>query len=427
MGLPMSTSKGRPTREGPANPAVAEQAGRSPLMFAIFLLTFPGYFVYHYLVSIGVLPGFLAGYSTPICLATLPVLVGFHIQMTLNRPAQEPRTIERWLWIFLLYYALLTSWELATRNLRSGADAHPTVILQFVAMFMLGRHVPCEHQLRRPLLLAVLVMSGMIVHFATTGGLLAATLEAYGVQTDSLISYQGYAFAYFVTLSWLIPLMSERPWLRVSIYAIAFAALFLNGARSEFAVAVIAIACLEWFMTRSKGKALLWAGAAAMLLVLLYFAFESDLQDYRVITIFTDYDDDLSVQDRKGMHAAGLRSIMDNPWGGAFGSYVAGEYIHGYLSAWVDLGAPGFGLFLVLSLLPLMQLWIARRQLRDDQTLQLLLVLCVSTLLLSIAAKPFTQYMLPLTLGVAARSAAGTRSSRADRPTGPNIQRPEPA
>lgn len=372
-------------------------------MYQLFLITFPGYFIYHYLVSVGWLPPVLAGYSTPICLLSLPVLAAVHLRFGLNdnEPSQP---IERMLWVFLAYYALVTVWQLATRNMLNSADAHPTVIAQFIALYLLGHHTPCE-QRQRPLLIGLMVvMSAMIFHNSLSGGLIGAALESIGV-SESLITYQGYAFAYFVTLTWAVALLNRHGAWRALIYLLAFVALFLNGARSEFAAALIGFVILEFLLAQSKSRAMLAAAIAVLLFAALYLVFEDELQDYRVITIFTDYSEDLSVLDRKKMYQDGVNTILAHPITGRLGSYLGGEYIHSYLSAWVDLGAIGFAAFLILSALPGLHIWLQRHNLKTDHELQLLFMLTFSTLLLSFTAKPFTQYLLPLTLGVCVRHA----------------------
>ncbi len=391
-------------------------------MHALFLITFPGYFVYHYLVSMAGMPQVLAGYSTPICLVSLPLLIALHLRRRAGGPTTV-QPVELLLWVFLFYYAAVTAWAWSTRNLLSSAEAHPTVIAQFVALYLLGHHAPAEPRQRPWLIGALLVMTLMVLHNSLSGGLIAAALDSAGLGIG-LINYQGYAFAYFVTLTWAVALLRDRTGLRLAVYAMAFVALFLNGARSEFAAALVALLALEFLLAGSKVAVLAGVVVVVLLLVAGYFAFEEDLQDYRVITLFTDYSEDLSVLDRQKMYADGLATILANPLGGRMGSYVGGEYIHSYLSAWVDLGAAGFALFAALSIAPAVYLWTQRARMASDRGLQLLFMLTTSTLLLSLAAKPFTQYLLPLTLGVCVGHARGLGAWRMAAPAATVAVRP---
>jgi O-antigen ligase len=347
------------------------------------------------------MPAFLAGYSTAICLLSLPWLIAVHLRFKINNPMPAD-PVEKVLFVFIAYYALTTIWQLSTRNMLNSSEAHPTVIAQFLALYFLGHHTPCEPRKRLVLITLVAIMSAMILHNSMTGGLIGAALESIGV-SESLITYQGYAFAYFVTLTWTVASLHRRGTWRVFVYLLAFVALFLNGARSEFAAALISFLMLEFLVAKSKARALQGALFAILLFAAVYLVFEDELQGYRVITIFTDYSEDLSVLDRKKMREDGIKTILAHPLTGRFGSYLGGEYIHSYLSAWVDLGAVGFALFLVLSALPGLYLWAQRHHLTADHELQLLFMLTSSTLLLSLTAKPFTQYLLPLTLGVCVR------------------------
>ncbi len=274
-------------------------------IFLLFLLTFPGYFVYHFLVTLSVLPAFLAGYSTPMCLVSLPILGLVHARTALNRSKSEPARIEKALALFLVFYALVTLWQLSTRNMLDSAEAHPTVIAQFIALFLLSLYTPLLVRHMKALMLLVVMMTGMVIHNALNGGFISAALESYGI-TNSLITYQGYAFAYWITLVSLVALLREHPGRRAFVYLLAFVALFLNGARSEFAAALFAFLALEFLLARSKLNLVLGVLVAIGMFAAIYFLFENELQDYRVITIFTDYEDDLSVLDRRKMLADGL-------------------------------------------------------------------------------------------------------------------------
>jgi hypothetical protein len=367
-------------------------------MHLLFLFTFPGYFAYHYLVSMVGMPPVLAGYSTPLCLVSLPILLTVHLRWRM-RVATAPQPLEQLLWVFLLYYAAVTLWNWSTRNLLNSAEAHPTVIAQFVALYLLGHHTPSERRHLPLLLTALVLMTAAVVHNSLAGGLIAAALEDAGVGIG-LTNYQGYAFAYLVTLVWTVTLLRGRAGRRLTVYAIAGAALFLNGARSEFATALVSTLSLEVLVARSKGTTVIGILVASLALLAAYFVFEEDLRDYRVIALLTDYSEDLSVLDRRKMYSDGVATILAHPIMGRMGTYQGGEYIHNYLSAWVDLGAPGFALFVALSVMPAVYLWVHRRRFAADAELHLLFMLTASTLLSSLAAKPFTQYLLPLTLGV---------------------------
>lgn len=388
------------------------QATEHRALYALFLITFPGYFIYHYLVTVQILPPVLAGYSTPVGLLSLPVLLALHAKARRDEGPRPTHVIETSLWVFLAYYAVVTFWVLSTRNTLASADAHPTVIAQFVALFLLAQYAPLQLKDARLLTLLISVMSVMVVHNASNGGLLDATIAVTFGITNSMISYQGYAFAYFVCLAYLIPLLQDRPWWRLGLYVVACAALFLNGARSEFAVAFVAFGALEFLRARSKWRAIQGVLVALLVLVATYFAFEETFQDYRIITIFTDFDEDISVQDRRRMLADGLETIWNHPLVGRMGSYPAGEYIHGILSAWVDLGALGFLLFLALSGLPTAHLLIHRKELQRSPLVQQAFLFTASSLMLSITAKPFTQYLLPIALGLCARHEAAYLASR---------------
>ena len=131
-----------------------------------------------------------------------------------------------------------------------------------------------------------------------------------------------------ITLVWFIVLVAlglphimAHPAVLVALNP-AYAAAFVAGQP------LVAFIALEFIQARSKVRLAQGFLVAIALFIVVFLVFQDELQDYRVITIFTEYEEDLSVLDRKKMLADGLDTILQHPWTGRMGSYLGGEYIH---------------------------------------------------------------------------------------------------
>lgn len=352
-----------------------------------FLALFPGFFFYHSLVGLGLMPSLLGGFFSPVALLMLPALGCLYVhQLMKNRLGG--RRVDAAFFGFIAYFVLVLSVQAAERANGDVLRSHWLAVLQLTVTFMIFRMADFT-MVRRAAVLSLLGMAGIIFWFAQDG--------IFHLLDQSLISYQGFARSYLVTALVVLMLTTAR-WQRLALYAISVSALYLNGARSEFAALLVAAAANE--IASSKHKWLVFVTLS--ILVALLFTFLQDLIELlpgnRTLQLL-DIEAASSWQQRSANTESALQTIREHPLLGDFGSYVsigsAGDYAHNILSAWVDLGFIGFAWLLLMMVPPLLSLS-AEAVLRwksIGRSFLLPFSLVVVSALLLLVAKDFT-YML---------------------------------
>jgi hypothetical protein len=386
----------------------------SPLVRICFYLLLPGFFIYHSLVGMELLPAFLGGYSTimsTLLLLPLSLAYGRHLlDARVHRLALDTIYL-----CFIVYYASVLMVQYSVGAHGNAVPEQFGIIFQFLTLFMLSRLAPLGEPGFQRWLLALLVLMTLIIGFnADEGTFIVAALEL--LQTNGkLANYQAYAFVYSVVMLYVIAPVKLR-WQRLLVYLICIPALFLNGARTEF-IGVLSLVFLIEFL-ESKHKvitllvtvALIGIGIAALpLLADLY-------PESRTVLLFLDYNDDISANERAQMLTDGWRSIVENPWLGSFQSHATGEHIHNALSAWVDLGLLGFVIFAALITVPAVDLFLLQSPNFRNPTYRLAFSMVFLTVLFSITAKHYTHQLFPLALGIYSRHLIERRHSRPIRP-----------
>ena len=385
------------------------------LALAGFLVLLPGFFAYHFLLAKSLIPPLLGGYSTAmalIWLLPLSLLLIHRVALNpLNRSAVDAAFLG-----FLAYMLVAFLLNMALTGRGAAAGEQIGVLPQFVVLFVAARFVsPQTARLRSTLLVALLAMSVSIVTNADEGTFFAASFDLLET-ADYFANYQAYGFVYSVCLIYVLCATPSRKG-RMGIYLFALPTLFLNGARTELIGVVLLTLFLEFLRSRHKLLTLaiaagLVAGIAAALPLLADLYPES-----RTIFLFLDYSDDISKLERARMLQDGWTSIMQSPWIGALGSHRPGEHIHNALSAWVDLGLPGFAVYVALLALPLVDLFLLRKVDLDDPQYQLALSLACLMALFAITAKHYTHQLLPLSMGAYASYVVSQRRIPSTQPS----------
>lgn len=378
------------------------------LALAGFLVLLPGFFAYHFLLAKSFIPPLLGGYSTAMALVWLLPMGYLLLRHVLLQPAQASAVDA--LFLAFLAYALAVYLLNMALSGRGGAAADQIGVLpQFVVLYVATRLVtPRVPGLRSTLLVLLIAMSVAIVTNADEGTFFAASFDLLET-ADYFANYQAYGFVYSVCLVYVLSATPSRQQ-RMLIYLFTLPTLFLNGARTELIGVVLLVLLLEFVRSRHK---LLTLAAAAVFVGALVAALPllADLYpESRTIFLFLDYSDDISKLERARMLREGLETILESPWVGALGSHRPGEHIHNALSAWVDLGLPGFAAYAALVAWPLLDLCFLRRWELDDPDYQLALSLAFLMALFALTAKHYTHQLLPLTLGAYARYVVGSRA-----------------
>ena len=366
-----------------------------------FTLIYPGFYVYHFLVTQSFLPPFLEGYSTAIATLALPLVTLSFVRQRLGSPIQ-PSSIELTFFAFLFYYLILLSMHLALGDKPTAIPPHFGIILQFLCLYLLAAITPAnERSFQRIALASFLLMTASIVFYASEGAFIIAALDIPD-QDGKAANYQNYAFIYSVVMFYLIAYASSAR-KRLLIYLIGLPALFINGARTEFIWMAIILFGFEFSLSHQKGLVLTALSTILLLSVLSTDTISDLLPDNRILSLLTDLSEDQSAIERRVFFSHGLRTISDHPLLGDFASYEAGEFIHNILSAWVDLGVLGFICMVGLLAVPAIDLLVSPLRLVDSGDLRLSVLLLVFAMALSITAKHFTHQLFPVAVGAYAQ------------------------
>jgi hypothetical protein len=367
------------------------------LLNSAFFLLFPGFFYYHTLLGTGTTGAFLGGYFSPISIAyMLPLAFVYYRRLRL-----DPRRLSA----IDMHYGLFNAYFLAVILVNAAAGAnraivvnHVVCILFMVNTFIMFSFIDFEHrQFRLMALASVAAMSAIAFSFSVNG---VFYLGGLGIARDaeSLATYQGFARSYLMTFLPLVAYTRSLP-LRLLLYAVGAATLFVNTARSEFAALLFAIPIIEFYFSRHK---LIFLGLAVTIGMSIYLHLDdiiAALPESRILEL-VDLSHSTSANKRHHLTVYARQTIAAHPLLGDYASYAPGYYSHNVLSAWVDLGLFGFVYVLAITIVPAIPMFIkeyfAGRR-RPEFILGFSLACCTALLLIS--SHYFTDMLIGATLG----------------------------
>lgn len=367
------------------------------LLNSAFFLLFPGFFYYHTLLGTGTTGAFLGGYFSPISIAyMLPLAFVYYRRLRL-----DPRRLSA----IDMHYGLFNAYFLAVIVVNAAAGAnraivvnHVVCILFMVNTFIMFSFIDFEHrQFRLMALASVAAMSAIAFSFSVNG---VFYLGGLGIARDaeSLATYQGFARSYLMTFLPLVAYTRSLP-LRLLLYAVGAATLFVNTARSEFAALLFAIPIIEFYFSRHK---LIFLGLAVTIGMSIYLHLDdiiAALPESRILEL-VDLSHSTSANKRHHLTVYARQTIAAHPLLGDYASYAPGYYSHNVLSAWVDLGLFGFVYVLAITIVPAIPMFIkeyfAGRR-RPEFILGFSLACCTALLLIS--SHYFTDMLIGATLG----------------------------
>jgi len=362
-----------------------------------FLLLFPGFFLYQTLIGMGVLGPFLGGYFAVVSIAlAVPLGYGYFQAVRQARYRVAPTDIQ--FLFFLLYFLVVV-----LINAGFGADpvtveTHLLSILYFLNIYLVFKHVDfTQAKTMASALLSLLAMTALIFYLSE-GGSFEPGRGAGATGAASLASYQGFARSYTLTF---IPVIcfTRSATLRLVLYCLALAALFLNGARSELVAVLLLLPVVELYRARSR----LFGLCVIVLLTTASAVLLQDLAPYlpdsRIWELF-DLARSESAHARHDLTEQALRTIVQYPVLGDYASYQPGGYSHNLLSAWVDLGAFGFAYLLLMLVVSSARLFVDgwRGRARSSHFMLAWLLLW-SSLFLLLTAKTFDDMFAGAAMG----------------------------
>lgn len=380
----------------------------STLASLSFLMLFPFFFFYHTALALQLVPPVLGGYFSPVSLALAPLLFLGYVS-GIHRDKALFTGIDQAFLAFLVYFLLLVSINSIFLNADGEVvSSHFISILHFAVIFIIFKLTDFRSKRFWWSALACWIVMTVIIFNLSSDGFFYLREQEDSVNQDYVATYQGFGRSYFVTVLILIPFVKAVP-LRIVIYTLSVAALFVNGSRSEFVATLLGIALIEILNARHRLLIL----CVSMLLVAFVAGYSSELMqllpDNRTLQLL-DLSEASSWDERGFAFHHALETIFRSPVLGDYGSYldlgVQGLYAHNIFSAWVDLGFVGFVWILLMLLIPFCVLAMEALRARPEEDLpelMLTLELVAVTLLLLFTAKEFTYMLTGAALGRYAR------------------------
>lgn len=365
-------------------------------IFAFFLL-FPGFFFYHTLLGLGVMPAFLGGFFAPASLLVVLPL----IYMYLMRIRRDPHRLAKpdiAFGVFLVYFFTVVAANAALGGKMVHVVHHILGILFLLNVFLIYKAIDFSgRQFRRIGLLSLLAMSAIVFSFSIDG---VFYLGALGIakDADSLATYQGFSRSYLFTFVPVIA-FTRSPWLRMVLYCIGAPTLFFNTARSEFIALLFLIPIIEFYHSRNK-VAVAFLFLALLVTLNLYLEEIIAYLPHNRILELLDLSQSTSANKRHHLTVYAIQTINEHPFLGDFGSYPPGLYAHNVLSAWVDLGFVGIAYLMAMITIPASVMFI-REYFSSRNHFQFLLPFSLAsiTLLLLLTSHFFTDMLIGATLG----------------------------
>jgi hypothetical protein len=375
-----------------------------------FLLLFPGFFFYQTLIGMGVMGAFLGGYFAVVSIGLFPPLAHMYYLGIKARVGRIAST-DLHFGFFLFYFFVIVAINAAFGANPMIVKTHLLSILYFINIYLIFKHSDfSERRTIATTLTSLLLMSATIFYFSQEGSFQPGQFGD-PASPESVATYQELARSYVLTFVTVICFTRVLA-VRLVLYAIAAAALFLNGARSELVAALFLYPMIELYRAKH------WL--PFLYLVLLVFGLASidpkllanRFPESRVWELF-DLSQSSSASARHELTEHALRTIAENPVLGAYASYPPGGYSHNILSAWVDLGIFGFIYMLFMLVRTAAGLcrrgWLVRP--RSGQFLLAWSLICISLLLL-VTAKTFDDMFFGAAMGAYANYRSSERSTR---------------
>lgn len=329
-----------------------------------FLLLFPGFFIYHSLVHISIIPSFLGGYfslvSTILLLIYLMLYLTNFVKYGIRRDLLFFSLLfVIWLVVVSIYYFgssqsisdyILYEWSLAA-------------IISNMICFLIGLSLNlCTVKVAKKVIVSFFVMFFIVVFNLNSAW--QFEFSNISVLDNYNITYQGYGRSILFTS--LCAFVLASGFLRWLIFICAILILYFNGSRSDFMLFFFSInlyLIIKMFARFNFNKVKNLFGCVTIVffyIFIYYFYFIlSNSKGYngkevnRTLQLI-DVVNSSSYKARQELQNYALDIIHNNVFFGDYGSYIKeygrGGYAHNILSLWADFGIFIFFIY-ILSIL----------------------------------------------------------------------------
>ncbi len=364
-------------------------------VLSAFVLLFPGYFFYWWLVGTGSVPRFLGGYAvsmSALCIAgALPFLC-------LGRYRVNFIDVQVGAFVSVMFIYALSG--IAVGAPQDVSNSYVAYVLHWSAMFLVFRGVQhLDARCAVVLKLSFLVMLFSLGSFLSRGALL---FEDGPVSAENFPTYQAFA-VYFVVCSSLMIASMRSTIIRIGAALLSVVFLAVLGARSELVLFIVFAMFSEAVRGGLVGAFVFFGLLLSGLAIAMNFA--ATLEGNRVlywINAWLEYGSLNTDAGRTALNQLGLSTIASNPFLGSYGYYSEGGYAHNILSVWAELGLVPFIWYCGAIGLAGWVVLRSRKRLTDRGLWAAVLGLYVGTVLLLLTTKSFGYQMVPVILGLAA-------------------------
>lgn len=319
-----------------------------------FIALFPGYFLYHYAVSAGLMPSLLGG-AFGISTAAIIACGMVPYVLTQHRLARHAGGILMMVYAFLFYVLF---WMLL--NNVTGSDARivgpatqqlATATASWIALFVVGMFAPQENMVFRRVTAVFWLLTVVIALLSFDRSYLILDIRT-GAADDTIATYKELARSVCYASLFLTMTMSNRAY-RLALAAVSTLTLFVIGSRSEMLGFIMATVLVEALIARRS-----LAGYAMLgftLLIGIYLAVQNfGFLAYTRFGTLLSLGTDQSWIRREVLNSFAWQQIQSEPVFGVYGGHFlagdSGSYAHNALSAWVSLGLVGFVLYVAPTL-----------------------------------------------------------------------------
>jgi len=368
---------------------------------AAFLALFPGFFYYHTLLGTGTTGAFLGGYFSPVSLIFVLPLSAILFRYYKRKP-NHVSSAEISYAFFLLYFLIIVVCNFIAGANRAIVANHLLCILFMINAFTIFTVIDFSSPGFRISALAALAGMSTIAFTYSVNGVFYLGALGIAKDVDSLATYQGFARSYLVTFLPVIA-FTRSLLVRLILYCVAVATLFVNTARSEFAALLFAIPIIEFYFSRHKMLFLLFAMLTTVWLNLYMTQVMAALPDSRILELL-DLSHSTSANKRHHLNVHAIQTVLAHPFLGDYASYAPGNYAHNIMSAWVDLGLFGFAYLVAIIIVPAVPIFFREyfSNRRNGNFILNFSLVCTTALLL-LTSHYFTDMLIGATLGAYAQ------------------------
>lgn len=365
-----------------------------------FVLLFPGFFIYNFLVGKNYIFPFLGGYFGIISASLLAPLIFFGFKRSFIKNDM----------ILLLFYSILFClFFVSVFNYSIGNPVgyeedmfvwSISGLIFNLVLFLVGANLNVKYNLK--FFMFFIFLFALIVLFNIGDSGIFYIKQNAGDFKNYVATYQGFARSIVVVLIVFMAVSLKKPFIFFMVFFIGLVTLFFNGARTEFALFFISIILFVVTYSLKSIKIVLYCFAFILVAIVSIYCFYDYIPSSRMMQLF-DIKNSSSGLSRIKLHSYGLSLILDNPILGKYGGYTAiggvGSYPHSILSAWVNLGFFGFLLYVLLFFLILKDVFVNFFKYRHLEEFRVLFILALFVTGALLASKDYSYMLVGMLVG----------------------------